>query len=59
MEESGIEFNNIAEPLTIELEGQAIRLSGSAEEQFMEWRILLEQIYIDETGFRIPETETE
>jgi hypothetical protein len=59
MIESGVEFNNIAEPLTIELEGQAIRLSGSAEEQFMEWRILLEQIYIDETGFRIPDAETE
>jgi len=51
MKELGTAFDTEAEPLIIELEGQTIRLTGSAQEKFLEWRKLLKQIYTDETGF--------
>ena len=53
MKELGTAFDSEAEPLIIELEGQTIRLTGSAQEKFLEWRKLLKQIYTDETGFPI------
>ena len=53
MKELGTAFDTEAEPLIIELEGQTIRLTGSAQEKFLEWRKLLKQIYTDETGFLI------
>ena len=53
MKELGTAFDTEAEPLIIELEGQTIRLTGSAKEKFLEWRKLLKQIYTDETGFLI------
>ncbi len=53
MKELGTAFDSQAEPLIIELEGQTIRLTGNAQEKFLEWRKLLKQIYIDETGFQI------
>ena len=59
LKESGADFDAQAQPLVIELEGQTIRLSGSAEEKFQEWRRLLKEIYIDETGFTIPQAQTE
>ena len=59
LKESGADFDAQAKPLVIELEGQTIRLTGSVEEKFQEWRRLLKEIYIDETGFTIPQAETE
>ena len=59
LKESGADFDAQAQPLVIELEGQTIRLSGSAEEKFQEWRRLLKEIYIDETGFTIPQAQAE
>ena len=59
LKESGADFDAQAQPLVIELEGQTIRLSGSAEEKFQEWRRLLKEIYIDETGFTIPQSQAE
>jgi len=53
MKELGTAFDSQAEPLIIELEGQTIRLTGNAQEKFLEWRKLLKQIYVDETGFQI------
>ena len=37
-------------PMVIEVEGQTLRLSGSAETQFETWRRLLHEIWISETG---------
>ncbi|MFV2071927.1 MAG: hypothetical protein ACC742_04650 [Thermoanaerobaculales bacterium] len=37
-------------PMVIEVEGQALRLSGTAETQFETWRRLLHEIWISETG---------
>jgi len=38
------------EPIVIQVEGQTLRLSGSAETQYEEWRRLLREIWITETG---------
>jgi hypothetical protein len=40
----------------VELEGQTVTLSGSAEAQYEEWRRLLKDIYAAETGFASSET---
>jgi len=53
LRELGISFDMEAEPLVVEVEGQTLRLTGSAEEKYREWRTLLEQIYAAETGFII------
>ena len=62
IEELGTSFSSEAEPLTIEVEGQTIRLTGSAEQQYAKWRSMLKQIYAQETGLiapseTIPETQ--
>ena len=38
------------EPIVIQVEGQTLRLSGTAETQYQEWRRLLQEIWIAETG---------
>lgn len=57
IEELGSSFSSEAEPLTIEVEGQTVRLTGSAEQQYATWRSMLKQIYAQETGL-IGEFET-
>lgn len=37
-------------PQVVEVEGRTLRLTGTAEEQYKEWRQLLRQIYLEETG---------
>jgi len=44
-------FGSEMRPVVMEFEGQQVELTGSAEEQFKQWRELLEQIYLLETGF--------
>ncbi len=51
IEELGLSFTAEAEPLVIQVEGQTVRLTGSAEEQYTKWRKMLKQIYAQETGF--------
>ncbi len=51
LRELGESFNSEAEPLVIELEGQTHRLTGTAEQKYLEWRRLLREIYSSETGF--------
>lgn len=50
IEELGVSFSSEAEPLVVEVEGETIRLTGSAEEQYAKWREILKQIYARETG---------
>ncbi len=50
LREAGESFELEAEPVVVELEGQTRRLTGSAEERFLEWRRLLREIYSRETG---------
>lgn len=37
-------------PQVIEVEGKTLRLTGSAEDQYEEWRKLLRTLYVEETG---------
>lgn len=37
-------------PLVVEIEGETLRLSGTVEGQFAEWREMLRKIYSEETG---------
>ncbi|NNK94764.1 MAG: hypothetical protein HKP41_10480 [Desulfobacterales bacterium] len=57
IEELGASFSSEAEPLTIEVEGKTIRLTGSAEQQYAKWRSMLKQIYAQETGL-IPQSDS-
>jgi hypothetical protein len=43
-------FQNEVAPQVVDLEGQTLRLTGTAEEQYREWRRLLHQMYIEENG---------
>jgi hypothetical protein len=43
-------FQSEAAPLVVDVEGRTLRLTGSAEEQYAEWRRLLHELYREETG---------
>ena len=49
--ELGASLGAEAAPMTIEVEGQTRRLTGSAEAQYREWQRLLRRIHVSETGF--------
>jgi hypothetical protein len=51
IEELSESFGSEMQPVTMEFEGQQYELTGSAEEQFKKWKLLLRQIYFAETGF--------
>jgi hypothetical protein len=44
-------FSGEMQPVVMEFEGKQYELTGSAEEQFKQWRALLRKIYYAETGF--------
>ena len=44
-------FGADMESINLELKGQTYELTGSAQEQYQQWRALLRQIYQQETGF--------
>jgi hypothetical protein len=44
-------FGNEMKPVVMELQGKKYELTGSAEEQYRQWRELLREIYYEETGF--------
>jgi len=41
------------EPIVIEVRGQTLRLSGSAESQYQEWQRLMREIWATETGLPV------
>lgn len=43
-------FESEAAPLVVDVEGRTLRLTGTAEEQYAEWRRLLHELYVEETG---------
>jgi hypothetical protein len=57
VKELATSFQNEVAPQVIELEGRTLRLTGTAEEQYREWRRLLAEIYREETG--VPATGEE
>ena len=44
-------FGSEMKPVVMDFEGKQYKLTGSAEEQFKQWRELLRKIYFTETGF--------
>jgi hypothetical protein len=50
IEELNMSFSSEAEPLVVEVVGETVRLTGSAEEQYQKWREMLRDIYAAETG---------
>lgn len=50
-------FDSEVAPLLIEVEGQTLRLSGSVESQYVNWRQLMRDFFITETGLPVdPDT---
>lgn len=56
IEELSQSFTSEAEPLVVEVVGETVRLTGSAEEQYQQWREMLRQIYASETGLSLEAT---
>jgi len=50
-------FGGEMKPVVMEFEGKQYELTGSAEEQFNQWRELLRKIYYAETGFEPDPTQ--
>ena len=51
LDELSESFGSEMEPVVIELEGKQIELTGTAQEQFAQWRQILRERYRAETGF--------
>jgi hypothetical protein len=43
-------FQSSVQPQVVDVEGRTLRLTGTADEQYREWRELLKQMYIEENG---------
>jgi hypothetical protein len=50
IKELGASFSSEVKPLVVEVEGETVRLTGSAKQQYNRWHELLRQIYARETG---------
>ncbi len=48
--ELGDSFSAETKPLVVEVDGEVHKLSGSAEAQYAQWRVLMRKIYTAETG---------
>lgn len=53
IQELGQSFSADVAPIVMDVEGRVVTLSGSAEEQYREWRRLLRAIFAQETGFPV------
>ena len=54
LEELSTDFDDTIKPMVVEIQGTQHRLTGTADAQYDEWRGLLRQIFITESGF-VPE----
>lgn len=43
-------FQNEVQPQVVDVEGRTLRLTGTADEQYKEWRELLHQMWVEENG---------
>ena len=50
LRELAVSVETELEPIVIEVEGQTLRLTGTATTQYQEWRRLLQEIWTTETG---------
>jgi hypothetical protein len=54
LEELSSSFDDDIKPMVVEIQGTQHRLTGTADAQYDEWRSLLRQMFISESGF-VPE----
>jgi hypothetical protein len=50
IQELATSFNADVASQVVEVEGRTLKLTGTAEEQYREWRELLRQMYLEDTG---------
>jgi hypothetical protein len=50
LKQLGASFQNEVQPIVVDIEGRTLELKGSAEQQYVEWRQLLREMYENETG---------
>jgi hypothetical protein len=53
LKQLGQSFQSEVQPMVVEVEGRTLQLTGTAEEQFHEWRRLLKELYENETGIAV------
>ena len=54
LKQLGESFQAEVQPMVVEVEGRTLQLTGTAEEQYREWRRLLKELYENETGLSVP-----
>jgi hypothetical protein len=59
IEELGISFSTEAQPMVVEVDGEVLELTGSAETQYQQWRELMRELYATETGLPAPESSVD
>jgi hypothetical protein len=47
-------FQSEVAPQVIDVEGRTLKLTGTAEEQYREWRKMLHELYLEENGTPVP-----
>ncbi|HEX6638175.1 MAG TPA: hypothetical protein VF033_11005 [Steroidobacteraceae bacterium] len=50
LKELTLSFQSEVAPQVVDVEGHTLRLTGTAEDQYREWRKMLKQLYLEETG---------
>lgn len=50
LEELSLSFDESVEPLVVDIQGTQHRLTGTVDTQYAEWRELLKQLFVSETG---------
>jgi hypothetical protein len=53
LKQLGESFQAEIQPMVVEVEGRTLQLTGTAEEQYREWRRLLKELYENETGLPV------
>ena len=59
LEELSVGFDEEVKPMVVEIEGVQHRFTGTAQVQYEDWRDLLRQIYVEETGLGSVDIYTE
>ena len=53
LQELAASFNAEVEPIVMEVEGEVVKLTGTLDAQYQNWRQLLRQIYAEEVGLPV------
>ncbi|MEM9530736.1 MAG: hypothetical protein AAGA23_07440 [Pseudomonadota bacterium] len=56
LKELAASFDAEVKPIVLEVEGEVIKLNGSLDAQYQEWRRLMREIYETETGMPVADT---